>query len=105
MLEMCDEQEFVLAKYTNVFIFNLWDVFVNQAYVTLINMRAIAVSVWIFINLVFFGMCGYIYLIWSQYWQYRTRHQQYADSLVKKSDNRPLVDYFQVSLGLGFNKL
>lgn len=27
-------------------------------------------SVWIFINLLFFGMCGYLYLIWSQYWLY-----------------------------------
>lgn len=25
-------------------------------------------SVWIFINLLCFGMCGYLYLIWSQYW-------------------------------------
>ncbi|KAG8225178.1 hypothetical protein J437_LFUL001305 [Ladona fulva] len=38
-------------------------------------MRAVAVSVWIFINLVFVGMCGYIYLLWSQYWQYVARHQ------------------------------
>lgn len=33
-------------------------------------MRALVVSVWVFINLVFFGMCGYMYLLWSQYWIY-----------------------------------
>lgn len=31
-------------------------------------MKAAAMSVWIFINLLCFGMCGYLYLIWSQYW-------------------------------------
>lgn len=61
-------------------------------------MRAIAVSVWIFINLVFFGMCGYIYLLWSQYWHYITRRQQEAQNeLQHKVDNRPLVDYYQVN--------
>ncbi|GJQ82191.1 ST6Gal [Trypoxylus dichotomus] len=33
-------------------------------------MRALVVSIWVFINLVFFGMCGYMYLLWSQYWMY-----------------------------------
>ncbi|KAJ2946444.1 hypothetical protein O0L34_g12486 [Tuta absoluta] len=27
-------------------------------------------SVWVFLNLLCFGMCGYLYLIWSQYWMY-----------------------------------
>lgn len=31
-------------------------------------MKAAAMSVWVFINLLCFGMCGYLYLIWSQYW-------------------------------------
>lgn len=31
-------------------------------------MRALVLSIWVFINLVFFGMCGYMYLLWSQYW-------------------------------------
>uniref|UniRef100_A0A1B6CPZ8 beta-galactoside alpha-(2,6)-sialyltransferase n=1 Tax=Clastoptera arizonana TaxID=38151 RepID=A0A1B6CPZ8_9HEMI len=57
-------------------------------------MKAIAVSVWIFINLVFFGMCGYIYLLWSQYWLYISRQKQHQDELVRRSDT-PLVDYFQ----------
>lgn len=33
-------------------------------------MKAAAMSVWVFINLLCFGMCGYLYLIWSQYWLY-----------------------------------
>ncbi|KAI4464393.1 beta-galactoside alpha-26-sialyltransferase [Holotrichia oblita] len=33
-------------------------------------MRALVVTIWVFINLVFFGMCGYMYLLWSQYWMY-----------------------------------
>ncbi|XP_059049395.1 beta-galactoside alpha-2,6-sialyltransferase 2 [Achroia grisella] len=33
-------------------------------------MKAAAMSVWVFINLLCFGMCGYLYLIWSQYWMY-----------------------------------
>ncbi|KAJ2946445.1 hypothetical protein O0L34_g12487 [Tuta absoluta] len=33
-------------------------------------MRAAAMSVWVFLNLLCFGMCGYLYLIWSQYWMY-----------------------------------
>lgn len=32
-------------------------------------------SVWIFINLLFFGMCGYLYLIWSQYWMYMEKQR------------------------------
>ncbi|CAH0557889.1 unnamed protein product [Brassicogethes aeneus] len=34
------------------------------------KMRALVVTIWVFINLVFFGMCGYMYLLWSQYWVY-----------------------------------
>ncbi|CAH1369290.1 unnamed protein product [Tenebrio molitor] len=36
-------------------------------------MRALVVSIWVFINLVFFGMCGYMYLLWSQYWMFMER--------------------------------
>lgn len=48
-------------------------------------MRAIAVSVWIFINLVFLGMCGYIYLLWSQYWQYVERQQEHMAGLINNA--------------------
>lgn len=36
-------------------------------------MRALAVSIWVFVNLVIIGMGGYIYLLWSQYWMYLER--------------------------------
>ncbi|CAG9863526.1 unnamed protein product [Phyllotreta striolata] len=43
-------------------------------------MRALAVSIWVFINLVFFGMCGYMYLLWSQYWLYIERQAETSSS-------------------------
>lgn len=41
-------------------------------------MRAIIVSIWVFVNLVIIGMGGYIYLIWSQYWLYLERQNPNA---------------------------
>nr|XP_023027108.1 beta-galactoside alpha-2,6-sialyltransferase 2 [Leptinotarsa decemlineata] len=43
-------------------------------------MRALVVSTWVFINLVFFGMCGYMYLLWSQYWMYLERQTEKTTS-------------------------
>lgn len=43
-------------------------------------MRAAAMSVWVFINLLFFGMCGYLYLIWSQYWMYIEKQRLFSTS-------------------------
>lgn len=37
------------------------------------KMRALVVSIWVFVNLVIIGMGGYIYLLWSQYWLYLER--------------------------------
>lgn len=45
------------------------------------KMRALAVSIWVFINLVFFGMCGYMYLLWSQYWMYMERQTETTTSI------------------------
>lgn len=39
-------------------------------------MRALVLTIWVFINLVFFGMVGYMYLLWSQYWMYLERQIQ-----------------------------
>ncbi|XP_075235729.1 beta-galactoside-a-2,6-sialyltransferase [Lycorma delicatula] len=58
-------------------------------------MKAIAFSVWIFINLVCFGMCGYIYLLWSQYWHYISKQQKITISEPSRLEKKPLVDYFQ----------
>lgn len=44
-------------------------------------MRALAVSIWVFINLVFFGMCGYMYLLWSQYWINKERQSESSTSV------------------------
>ncbi|GBP21345.1 Beta-galactoside alpha-2,6-sialyltransferase 2 [Eumeta japonica] len=41
-------------------------------------MRGAAISVWIFINLLCFGMCGYLYLIWSQYWMYIEKQRLFS---------------------------
>lgn len=43
-------------------------------------MRAAAMSVWVFINLLCFGMCGYLYLIWSQYWMYIEKQRLFNNS-------------------------
>lgn len=47
-------------------------------------MRAVAFSVWIFINLAFLGMGGYIYLILSTYWCRETRQGQTQPLIHKK---------------------
>lgn len=31
-------------------------------------MKGLSLTIWIFINLLFFGMIGYMYLLWSKYW-------------------------------------
>ncbi|XP_072936076.1 beta-galactoside alpha-2,6-sialyltransferase 2 [Epargyreus clarus] len=43
-------------------------------------MKAAAMSVWIFINLLCFGMCGYLYLIWSQYWMNIEKQRLFSKS-------------------------
>lgn len=42
-------------------------------------------SVWVFINLVCFGMCGYLYLIWSQYWMYIEKQRLFNTSPTESS--------------------
>ncbi|XP_063224604.1 uncharacterized protein LOC134532161 isoform X1 [Bacillus rossius redtenbacheri] len=59
-------------------------------------MRAVAVSVWIFMNLVLVGMCGYAYLLWSQYWQYVER--QHAQAAVTSASRGGLVYYYHGAL-------
>lgn len=48
-------------------------------------MRAIAISVWVFINLGFLGMCGYMYLIFSQYWYHATKQTHLKAFLQRKT--------------------
>lgn len=50
-------------------------------------MKAAAMSVWIFINLLCFGMCGYLYLIWSQYWMSLEKQRLFSRSQVVPQKN------------------
>ncbi|KAJ8734754.1 hypothetical protein PYW08_014004 [Mythimna loreyi] len=50
-------------------------------------MKAAAMSVWIFINILCFGMCGYLYLIWYQYWM----HDEKQKSTSKNSEDSPKI--------------
>lgn len=47
-------------------------------------MRAIAWSVWVFINFVFLGMCGFFYLLCAQYWGYMEKRHAYMDAYSNK---------------------
>lgn len=50
-------------------------------------MRAIAWSVWVFINFVFLGMCGFFYILCSQYWGYVERRHAFMDAYTNKKSN------------------
>ncbi|CAH2099969.1 unnamed protein product [Euphydryas editha] len=50
-------------------------------------MKAAAMSVWIFINLLCFGMCGYLYLIWSQYWMSLERQRLFNKAHATPQNN------------------
>ncbi|CAH0390049.1 unnamed protein product [Bemisia tabaci] len=56
-------------------------------------MKTLVLSVWIFINLILFGMFGYILLIWSQHW-HAVSHKHQIEALPEESFERPLVEYF-----------
>lgn len=54
-------------------------------------MKAAAMSVWIFINILCFGMCGYLYLIWYQYWMYDEKQRNSS----RTSDHPPKTINYQ----------
>ncbi|KAL0278852.1 UNVERIFIED_CONTAM: hypothetical protein PYX00_000542 [Menopon gallinae] len=61
------------------------------------DMRAVAISIWVFFNLGFLGMCGYIYLVFSQYW-YNERNHDFARQMVHrkpKFDREHQVVFYQ----------
>lgn len=63
-------------------------------------MKSVALSVWIFINLVCFGMCGYFYLIWSQYWINLERQRLFSKTPTKpEREKTPEVLYYGASNG------
>lgn len=61
-------------------------------------MRSVAFPVCLFLNVMLFGMCGYMYLLWLQYW-HRLWNQKQQDQQVEydMSDfrrNEVVVEYF-----------
>ncbi|KAL1461099.1 hypothetical protein WDU94_013030 [Cyamophila willieti] len=58
-------------------------------------MRIILISVYIFLNLLMFGMCGYIYIVWSHYWKNRNKYLfNNTEKHTKHQDKHSLVEYF-----------
>ncbi|XP_008474157.1 beta-galactoside alpha-2,6-sialyltransferase 2 [Diaphorina citri] len=59
-------------------------------------MRIVLISVYIFINLLMFGMCGYIYIVWSHYWKNKHRYLYPPSSgkHARHQDKQTLVEYF-----------
>lgn len=56
------------------------------------KMRSVALTVWFFLNVVLLGMCGYIYLLWLQYWRHITlKNQQAQESAYTQ---QPYVEYY-----------
>lgn len=54
-------------------------------------MRSIALTVWFFLNVVLLGTCGYIFLLWLQYWRHiSVKNQQ----LLAYPQQQPYVEYY-----------
>ncbi|XP_050526784.1 beta-galactoside alpha-2,6-sialyltransferase 2 [Daktulosphaira vitifoliae] len=55
-------------------------------------MRSVALMVWFFLNVVLLGMCGYIYLLWLQYWRHiSVKNRQIRDMTYTR---QPYVEYY-----------
>lgn len=57
-------------------------------------MRSIALTVWFFLNVVLLGMCGYIYLLWLQYWRHISVKNQQSQELAYTQQQQPFVEYY-----------
>ena len=44
-------------------------------------MRLVGVWVWMLINLMFFAMAGYMFLLWLQLWRYGRNQEPLGDSI------------------------
>lgn len=64
-------------------------------------MRLIAFPVCIFLNVMLFGMCGYMYLLWLQYWHrlWAQKHQEpeYEMTMSDFRRNEMIVEYYDES--------
>lgn len=59
-------------------------------------MRLIAFPICIFLNVMLFGMCGYMYLLWLQYWHHLWAQKPSPEPEYQMSDFRRsemIVDY------------
>lgn len=56
-------------------------------------MRSVALTVWFFLNVVLLGMCGYIYLLWLQYWRHINVKNQQSQQLTY-TQQQPYVEYY-----------
>lgn len=56
-------------------------------------MRSVVLTVWFFLNVVMLGMCGYIYLIWLQYWR-RTNVKNQQSQELTNTQQQPYVEYY-----------
>lgn len=56
-------------------------------------MRSVALTVWFFLNVVLLGMCGYIYLLWLQYWRHISIKNQHSQQLAY-TQQQPYVEYY-----------
>lgn len=56
-------------------------------------MRSVALTVWFFLNVVLLGMCGYIYLLWLQYWRHISVKNQQTQTLTY-NQQQPYVEYY-----------
>jgi len=61
-------------------------------------MRSVALTVWFFLNVVMLGMCGYIYLLWLQYWRHLSVKNQQSQELTNVQQ-QPYVEYYDETVG------
>ncbi|CAG5018279.1 unnamed protein product [Parnassius apollo] len=61
-------------------------------------------SVWVFINLLCFGMCGYLYLIWSQYWMNIERQRLFNKTpSIPQHGSVPEINFQETSYSEKYN--
>lgn len=63
------------------------------------TMRSVAFPICLFLNVMLFGMCGYMYLLWLQYW-HRIWNQKQQESEYDVSDfhrNEVVMEYYDDS--------
>lgn len=60
-------------------------------------MKSLAFSVCLFLNVMLFGMCGYMYLLWLQYWHRlwnQNKQEQPEQDMSDFRKNEAIIEYF-----------